>query len=193
MCVIVLCKTEKPSVRDLHLMAEDNPSGSGVAWVDGRRIRWQKGLDTEAVIRAALDAPLPIGIHFRLAWKGASVEAGAAHPFPLSERVETALEGDADGVLFHNGYWSDWKSHVVQASLIARRSIPAGPWSDSRAIAWLVTLTGPGFLDLLTDQRTLYFTPDIQQTRGVWYDQGGWQCTSLTWAVTGGTAMIPFP
>jgi hypothetical protein len=133
-----------------------NADGFGMAWIEGGKVRWQKGLDDVKAKLFARYLPLPYVAHARLATVGGNGN-GLAHPFPIEKGSSVKLKGTAHRVLFHNGHVSDWRA-IVHASDGRKGPILGNKWSDSRAIAHVVATRGKGLLRKLTDNRFAILT-----------------------------------
>lgn len=156
MCVIFACYENYPSDLLLKRGAERNKDGAGVAWVDkkNKTVRWKKGLpsDPEKVKAILSDQELipsfPVLIHFRSASVGEPIPP-LTHPFPVTHGVGLSLEGNAKMVLMHNGTWGDWR-HILKTFCITHKiRLPDGPWSDSRAYAFMAAYLGSSILPIL--------------------------------------------
>lgn len=146
MCVIIVAKSKV--LRPALFVASEriNPHGAGITWQSkSGRVRVEKGLGWEEVYKIHKNAPFPQMIHFRAASSGG---AGLLlnHPFPITERAELEYSGEYDAVLAHNGH-----SHI--AEMTVDRLMPflwegakEEPWSDSRALAYLVYKFGREWL-----------------------------------------------
>jgi len=168
----------------LNIIAEcwaQNAFGAGVAWRDHERVRWLKGQFTNAedVFTFTKTLPKPYIIHFRIPTVGHSCDE-LCHPFPLDGTL--ALEGATrDGVIAHNGHWPQWRQTLAQFLPVAR--LPRGPWSDSRAMAWITGQSGEGFLSLLDDaQKIVLFTPSRLERFGSWFAHDGIWFSNQWWA-----------
>lgn len=140
MCVAVLVESERgPTREELLAMDTDNPHGGGVAYPEGDRIRYKKGLNYAQIHKILKRVPRPCLVHFRWATHGGK-EKHLAHPFPLGPRalVSKALTGVAPAVLIHNGVWydyanwiPDWAEHRrAQLSDTAVAAYVAEKWED---------------------------------------------------------------
>lgn len=172
MCVIVLVDSEasRPSVEMIDMMWDKNGDGGGAAW---RRedeetgqilVCWEKGLMKEPgrarIKELAASLPIPYVLHMRIATIG-GVKQNMTHPFPIDQKGMNELQGETPGyVLFHNGTFRDWDKEARALAISTGIAIPAGKWSDSRAMAWICSIIGNGFMELLTDQKGLAFGPD---------------------------------
>jgi len=147
-----------------------NDDGGGVAWrepdANGRMmVKWKKGLEDkdglEEMTELCYTLPVPYVAHFRVASCG-GVRPSLTHPFLVDHTASTAIEGETyGGVLFHNGDWKGWGEACREAAIHSGVPIPpGGKWSDSRGMAWLCSIYGPGFMSFLPDQKGVYFTPD---------------------------------
>lgn len=144
MCVLYACETGVPSLDELKRAADANPHGAGVAWIEGGMAHWQKGIDDpEAMHEFILTLPLPILVHFRWASAG-GIDPALTHPFPVTRKAGTTLSGRARRVLAHNGHIGSWESMKKRAEKVARKfgGLPAGPWSDTRLVAYLAGCVG---------------------------------------------------
>ena len=152
MCIILACKDKLPTDDELQTSAALNPDGAGVAWIGKTGlVEWQKGLSLHDVKTILPHVPLPCVIHFRIATSG-GVSKELCHPFPVSKKVSVEESGRAKQVLFHNGIWSDWQAHLLTGVTSHRRRVPGGPWSDTRAMAYLAFLYGTDFLKIFDDK-----------------------------------------
>ena len=154
MCVIVVAETARPSQALVRAAIHANPDGNGIAWVEGRKVAWIKGLDDDALVQACATAPLPFIAHARIASVGGKTKE-LCHPFPVVEGLGLdKLSGFAPLALFHNGHWNDWKSALLNALTAQGKKLPRGQWSDTRAMAYLAYRYGADALTLLpTGQR----------------------------------------
>jgi hypothetical protein len=158
MCVIYTCTNALPDAEELKRDAWRNDDGAGVSWLapypkkkETLVVHWQKGLkDDKAVLEYIRDEkiPFPLVIHFRTASVGSS-SAELTHPFPVISGVPLWTAGYADQVLFHNGHLHGWEDLILQVGLPNLEKFPDGEWSDTRALAWLTYLKGPGILDFV--------------------------------------------
>ena len=171
MCVISLAEAARPDRAVVEEMYESNPKGAGVAWRENGRVRWEKGLSLEAVQERAAEVPLPFALHFRTPSFGTSMSMYACHPFPISDDVDTSLSGSVEGwVLFHNGFWHDWRSKLIDIAVKSGKKLPPHSWSDSRGLAWAAHHFGIGILELI-DEKVLLFGPNPEDIKLLGY---GW-------------------
>jgi hypothetical protein len=163
MCVAILCPKEFPDYLDMKACEDANKDGGGVAWYVGKdRVRWKKGITADEIFDmiAAGEVTTPAMIHFRIATVGGTSKE-LCHPFPINKSASLALEGEAPGALVHNGHWSFWGDKVLQSVLLNHGKLEDGPWSDSRAMAWLVKRYGVKMLDMLSgSQKVAVMEPD---------------------------------
>lgn len=181
MCVVVLVDDNdtRPEPDIIRAMFDSNGDGAGAAWreeVDGvPHVHWRKGLGVEDMVELAATLPVPYVQHFRIASCG-GVRPELTHPFEISEDASVESEGlTTNPVLFHNGHWTGWERELKEAVWKAGGEIklPVGPWSDTRAMAFLVHHFGHGYLDL-ANEKTIMFGPDGDI--GIWgtFGQHGW-------------------
>jgi len=175
---------------------EKNPEGAGFAWREkapnGEEIvHWVKGLDLPESIKLFKKLPLPYIAHFRIASSGFAKSAALCHPFPIQKDVSLATEGKTKGfVMFHNGYWNNWKTGVMDGLKGTTYKIPPGRWSDTRAMAWMAAHYGVAILNFI-DEKAVAFSPKNIDVFGV-----GWSKIGEVWASNrffdqGGTKMYP--
>jgi hypothetical protein len=156
MCVIYACATKLPSEDELRSGASKNSDGAGLAWIEKKSkslVHWKKGLKDEKAVLEYIEEekiPFPLAIHFRTASVGPKSML-LTHPFPVGKGAPMWLEGTAGEVLFHNGHLAKWDDLVLQAGLASEEDFPEGIWSDTRALAWLVHLKGPGIIRFINE------------------------------------------
>lgn len=168
-------KPVRPTPEQIEKCYEQNPSGAGVAWREGGLVKWKKGLNLQEAQDLIAELPMPFVAHFRIPSCGGSVKS-LCHPFPINKAVSLALEGETkDYVLFHNGHWGPWKTSMMEATLKMRAKLPVGHWSDSRAMAWMANLYGPGVLDFI-DEKVIAFGPEDYEVFG-----SGWEKVDEVW------------
>ena len=164
--MLVKNEENRPSVDMINKAWDRNDDGAGIAWREpaqkgaGVEVVWKKGLSLVEVTQLCADLPLPYVVHFRVASCG-GVRPSLTHPFPVHNLTSPALEGRTKGyVLFHNGDWKGWAEAAREAVIRTKTPIPVGRWSDSRAMAWLCSIYGLGFMEFLPDQRGIAFGPE---------------------------------
>jgi hypothetical protein len=181
MCVIYVCNTKLPPDDELKRGASINDDGAGLSWLaqdpDEPKqlvVQWQKGLkDDEAVKKFIKEhqIPFPLIIHFRTASVGGTLPC-LTHPFPTIQDVPLWEAGFASEVLFHNGHLSNWDDLILAVGLPTTERFPEGPWSDTRALAWLTYLKGPGILDfVIKSSRVALMHADPATLEGEEYDK----------------------
>lgn len=175
MCVIAVCEKKLPSLEDLQKMESANGDGAGVAWIENGLVHWRKNLKAEEI----LDVPftLPVAIHFRMASIG-GVRPELCHPFVVSAQANTDLVGATKkAVLMHNGHWGEWRQFCRNALRKVKGKIPGGSWSDTRALAWLTHIYGPGFLEI-SEQKVALISPKGITLYGAWIIHEGYSVTN---------------
>lgn len=172
MCVIAVVEREaqRPTIEMVQEMWKQNPAGGGVAWRDpvAGQVAWHKMLTLDEIIQYNSVLPVPYVLHFRIPSVGGYDQA-LTHPFPVDPDVSLDAEGHADHVLFHNGTWNDWKDLLLKV-LLNRPTchLPDGQWSDSRAMAYLASVLGVGFLNLINEKITVFSMEDVLIYGGGW-------------------------
>lgn len=130
MCIIFASSDgySRPTLEELELAEQYNPDGIGLAYFKGRGTTEFKSTDVKAayVHKRMLVDEFPLLIHFRKASVG-PVCNDLCHPFKLFN----------GGQLMHNGHIPErtWQALLMTTDM---RKLPKGPWSDSRAIAYVV-------------------------------------------------------
>lgn len=144
-----------------------NPEGIGLAWREtvGPKnakevvVKWKKGLVLSEAIPLIEKLPTPFVLHFRIQSCGGRTKE-LTHPFPVEREMRQDLEGTIKGqVLFHNGHWHRYKDCGIDGAIKNRVKVPDGKWSDTRVMAWLTHLHGPGMLELI-DEKVILFGPE---------------------------------
>ena len=181
MCVITIVQKDRPSDDMVRKMFQHNDHGGGIAWREKDKgvVRWRKNLGLEEMQKAAKDLPTPFILHFRIASSGAKTPQ-LCHPFPISKDVDLALEGQTRGfVLFHNGHWAQWREFCQKTALHSGAKIPAGAWSDTRALAWVANQYGLGILEMIDEKAVAFGPTDIEVVKGNgWDDVDGIWCSN---------------
>jgi hypothetical protein len=189
MCVLWTCYRNLPPEEDIRAGFELNSDGAGIAWFETKtRVKWIKGLKTVEELLAALDGkPLPLIIHCRMASAGGS-DLRLTHPFPINtSAAPLSLQGEAKSVIAHNGHWGDWETELKRAIYQSNTGLklPEGPWSDTRAMAWLTAHFGPGMLSLFPGKLAVMKNGEIYCYGGNWWHDdyekyGYFQSSSVT-------------
>jgi hypothetical protein len=168
MCVIVAVDKDgqRPTPDHVDAFWEKNPEGAGIAWLDGKKAVFQKGLTLGEIQDLIKAAPLPFVAHFRIATCGGVLKR-LTHPFIISEDSPLTLKGSSsDPLLFHNGAWHGWEKRAVEICTFSGWKLPDGPWTDSRLMAWFAAHTGLGILELIVGsdkQRLAILNPQKQK------------------------------
>lgn len=182
MCVIFYVTDKRPTEIMIDKAWNYNPDGAGVAYravKDGKKVvKWKKGIeDVKEVHELCAKLPTPFIVHFRHASVG-GVTPELTHPFPISHKSSLFLEGETPGyVLFHNGDWKEWAYTVKEAALKSGVHVPRGICSDTRAMAWLSSIYGVGFMQFLPDQRGIAFGPEDMEI----FTGKGWTKVNDIW------------
>lgn len=152
MCVIAVIDddTARPTREQVQRMWNRNDHGGGVAWQQDGMLRWQKGIDScERMEDYALTLPVPFVLHFRIASVGPKVPL-LTHPFIIDQDGANELSGaTSKSALFHNGTWNGWANELWKFAVATGKKIPKRPWSDSRAIAYLISFLGEHAIDFV--------------------------------------------
>lgn len=134
-------------------MWKSNSFGGGVAWRENELVKWKKGLDLEDMLKLNKELPMPFVLHFRVPSTDTSHSSFACHPFGIDDDARFDWEGETAGsVLFHNGFWNDWRTKLQNIAISGFVSLPSGPWSDSRGLAWAANHLGLGFLEMVNEK-----------------------------------------
>lgn len=187
MCVIMLIDKVRPTPTMVEKAWARNDDGGGLAWREKNKdgiteVLWKKGLEgadgLEEMHELISKLPLPFVAHFRVASCG-GIRQSLTHPFQVDKKSSLALEGHTRGhVLFHNGDWKGWAEVARTAAINSGTHIPTGRWSDSRAMAWLCAIYGPGFMEFLPEQKGVYFGPHDYE---IYTGTSGWDKVNDVW------------
>jgi hypothetical protein len=193
MCLITVVPAgKKPDLEILAASRVHNDDGTGVAWIQDKRVHWIKGLkvaDHIERVLAIVPKSSPIVIHDRLSTVGGDIPE-LTHPFIVGKNP-TPLTGSTSGmVLFHNGHWLDWRKMLGELAIQGKVRLGLeGGWSDTRTLAALASIGGPGILDhLTTGQKFCLVTPKEaipigygwETVDGIHYSNTLWQKKSYT-------------
>ncbi len=179
MCVIFYVNKTRPTDEMITRAWDHNRDGGGIAWREGREVVWKKGFTKLEDFREIINkTPIPFIAHFRVASIG-GIKESLTHPFPIGAKASLALQGRTQGgVLFHNGHWNMWHEKALDAAIHSNTPVPrGGDWSDTRAMAFLVSIYGPGLIDLLPQQKGIIMTPDDYYI----FTGGGWDRINDVW------------
>ena len=179
MCVIMLVSKVRPSEEMVERAWHANKDGMGIAHREGGDVVWEKGvMDLNRAKELCAKTPLPYVAHFRVASIG-GVKPSLTHPFVVGPEARLDLVGRTKvGVLFHNGHWNPWNEKVLDAAIHSNNKIPEGSdWSDSRAMAWLVHIYGPGLMEVLPSQKGILMTPKKLHI----FTGNGWEKINEVW------------
>jgi hypothetical protein len=177
MCVIIHSpdKKHRPSLSTLRQCERRNPHGSGLAWVEGKRVHYIKGLSAESIADSLDTLRGQVVIHFRWATVGGK-RTSLCHPFPVTDTATPKPYGTAREVLFHNGHWCDWETFANENRLELE-----GPVSDSRVIAVGVYLGGVEWLRSVPSGRFVLMSSTSTELLGEWHDHQGCKFSNLNW------------
>lgn len=182
MCVIMVCKENKPSNKELKKAFIANPHGAGVAWYQDNKLQVKKGLNLKKLRRVVNSISLPFTIHFRWTTVGGTCKE-LTHGFVVSKESPILLEGTSDkDILFHNGHWSEyadileqmWKKGYLTNEDIGK--IGTKHISDTRIMAIAKSvLNESNFNDLVNGQKLAIMKHDKQdiQTIGTFIEENG--------------------
>ncbi len=159
MCVILVVDSKRPSEDLVNKAWKQNDHGGGIAYREGEFVRWEKGLELKDMQEFAKSLPMPYVLHFRIASTGGRSQY-LCHPFEASRSANFKLTGKTkNAVVFHNGTWHGWRHSLLDAVIKSRAGkLPSGPWNDTRGLAFMAHLFGPGALEMI-NERTVYFSP----------------------------------
>ncbi len=188
MCVIVFKPRDLqiPDEETLKKCWEANSDGAGLAWVEGKGVKYVKGFkDFEKLMKFLKDNNFfnqkDLVIHFRLTSKG-KVCKEQTHPFPIGGYIEKEkwglIHGEAEMVLFHNGTLHGFGSHFEEKS-------------DTQEFAeWLGVLREKGAsLEILIEiikkigysDRFVLFLPEKIYLTGDFEEKDGYLFSNLLW------------
>lgn len=182
MCVILICKRQRPTLEILEKCHDRNNDGAGIAWFDDTdQAKYKKGFnDPEKVFEFTQKLKLPFIVHFRWASIGGRTDM-LTHPFEVTSNSELKLEGQSHKLLFQNGTVSTWDMYLAAAGI----DVPIGPVSDSRALAMIISKHGNSkFLTKLPDSRFIvmdaidrrfYIYGSFTEENGIAYSNMFWK------------------
>jgi len=186
MCVIMIVPEDsvRPSTKMIDDAYNKNGDGGGIAWREqngkGENIvHWKKGLSRPEMHEMMGWAPTPYVAHFRLKSIG-EAKPNMCHPFTVDLKADIALEGTTKShVFFHNGTWGKWDEFLLKVAIETGKKIPPGKWTDTRAMAWLSSILGPGLLDII-EAKAVSFGPNPNEME-VFAGTTGWEKFNGVW------------
>lgn len=170
MCVIIASNDKKCPMDWLDKAKAKNGDGQGIAWVESGKVKFfksYKNFDRVKEIYQRIKPPYIL--HFRISTQGGNGDK-MCHPFPINSMATLETEGESRSVLAHNGSNTTWKDECKAAVLRHKLEWPSGPWSDSRAFAWLCYHFGDNFADLL-DEKIAIMDKNGVKIFGKWWKQ----------------------
>ena len=182
MCVILCFEDEYPKLSMLKDAEATNPHGGGMSWIKDGKVRWMKGkeMNPKNIMKLIKkgDIQLPIIIHYRIATHGA-INNMMCHPFPIGKGERNAESGiTEEGVMFHNGVWSDYDEYAMKFCMSTGHKIPDGDMSDSSVMAFIASHIGQNFFTF-TDEKVIAMTPKgITRYGDGWVDVDGIKCSN---------------
>lgn len=191
MCVIFVAQGTRPTSAQVKQAFEQNRDGGGIAWREKDAkgdtwVNWEKGLDQEKLLTLAAKVPLPFILHCRISTCGGAIPP-LTHPFPIAKNAPLMLRGRIKGsVMAHNGHWGRWKDTVLEAAVRHKLPVPDGPWSDTRAMAWIAANFGLNTLQMI-DEKTACLSQagEIELSGAGWCKiSDGFWASNRAWART---------
>lgn len=153
MCIIFASDDldSRPTLQELKDGSLKNDDGAGYAYIDDGRVAFAKnreGYKLDSLHKFINETPGPMLIHFRWTSSGQTL-ASLSHPFPVTTDgvLLNSTDGHADQVFMHNGTLEEryWLPALLATDL---GKLPKGPWSDSRAMAYMLAYyNNPAILD----------------------------------------------
>lgn len=171
MCIIIVAETEFPFNKVLQLSELQNGHGGGIAYIKEGKVYYHKALTAKQIGKFRHTTEGPWLIHFRIGTVG-GLNASLTHPFPVSMDTGMELDGSSEAVIAHNGHYPWWKEELFRA-FEEGDSIPEGPWSDSRAMAWLIGKYGESYIPNFIYQKVAYLDKNgIRRYGSGWVKHG---------------------
>lgn len=178
MCVILIASEVRPTEEMVQKAWNANDDGAGIAWRENGEVHFEKGImEVDRIKELIATVPLPFVAHFRIASVG-GIDPQLTHPFLVSKTAPLTLKGKTKGaVLFHNGHWGAWNDKALDAAIHSNTEVPDGVWSDTRAMAWLTSIYGANFMELLPSQKGVLLTPKNTKV----FTGNGWEKINDVW------------
>lgn len=169
---------------EVHECWRTNKDGVGMAWMTDGKVHMRKGYMKEDSFKDFYQ-DFPEGVqhvvHFRTS-TAHGVVPELTHPFLINADSPNILEHTGEeAVLFHNGIWSDWEKQTFQFFLNNGIKVPAGVWSDSRALAIICDVLGTNALSLITGKfaivttEQIYVRGDFEREEGILFSNSGYK------------------
>ena len=183
MCVIFIVDGARPTDEMVEKAFNANDAGAGVAWREGGKVHWEKGIQTIPEMQHfCTNLPTPYIAHFRIPTEGGR-RPSLCHPFPIEKDAPLDLKGSTDGyVLFHNGHWSKWRDESHRTVKDFQAKFPSGKWSDTRAMAMEAAYYGIGVLEMINEKAVAFGPKDMEIIAGGgWHQSEGIWCSNIFW------------
>lgn len=185
MCVAIVVpvpeegKTHTPLTLDeLKACEKANSAGGGISFLTKKGIYFKKGISAEEIFELQKEAKPPYQIHFRIPTVGGS-DKRLCHPFPITKDASLALEGTCrTAMLVHNGHWSEWRRGLLN---LLQGPMPAGPWTDTRGMVYVVAHFGPETLLLVDEKVSVLFADGSVRYWGAWHNHNGNYFSNMIW------------
>jgi hypothetical protein len=179
MCVAITTPNRafRPTLEQLAQCEHANRHGSGLAWLNGKRVEYCKNLPIAEIHRLLADIAGPAIVHFRIASVG-GVDPQLCHPFPITHRAELRQQGTARSVLFHNGTWAEHRSAAAHYGLTFPKREPL---SDTRIAASLIARFGFDWLKRADYCRWALLDRKGIRRIGHWHEVDGCHYSNLGW------------
>lgn len=191
MCVVVVVEDQNHPITDEQLAQchKSNGHGIGIAYVRNNAVCYAKGIANDVEARAFItehEITAPYIVHFRIRSSGDLIPE-LTHPFPIrTDGWNPLATTDVDNVLFHNGTWHGYENAVINIALAKGIDIPAGAWSDTRGMAWILAMIGPNALKLMLGNNpsrlvTLNASGEFTYLHGSWDSHDGKKFSNMGW------------
>lgn len=194
MCVIMIRKGTKAKNCDIKRMWERNGDGAGIAWNDGKKTHYIKGIMTvERLIGILSNKDITKGdyvVHFRMASIGSKGQA-LTHPFPIDcDGLNPITYHGEKVLLIHNGHDGKILEKMVEAHLHNMMELPKGEFSDTRATAVMSAHCGHELCEHISG-KFVVVTPSEIITYGAFEEKDGARYSNLYWQWSSGFASSP--
>ena len=184
MCVIMIRNGTKSNKADIKKMWDKNSDGAGVAWNDGKKTHYIKGImNVERLIGILNNRNITKNdyvVHFRMASIGSKGQA-LTHPFLIDCKGSNPItySGDKD-LLIHNGHDAQILNRMIEAHTHNMVKIPSGEFSDTRATAVMSAHCGHELCGHISG-KFVVITPKEIITYGVFEEKDGAKYSNTSW------------
>jgi hypothetical protein len=191
MCVIIAGTHKLPTTETIAKCWSKNSDGAGIAWNDGKTCHYIKGIMKLQELQSILKHNKAMTknqytIHFRMTSIGSKSPA-LTHGFVVDKYgMNPLVYNGTKPILMHNGHDSQIIDKMVNMHINNRIKLPAGEFSDSRAVAVLASYNGNNICQfvsgkfIIMEASQIFRYGSFEEKDGLLYSNMSWTYTTIT-------------